>query len=162
MPAKPVYIRRFLTVVISLITLTVQLPYQEANAGRYRQPAYVTNAYFTNNLIASNKHSRPDRIINVLRAGYPGLRGHLIINLIADKGTHHISIDLLDRAGRVFESHDFPPALAGRDDFIVSLHLNYGGDLPAGGIFFKLYDGFETRDKTVIGTFRILSEHYIQ
>lgn len=162
MPTKLLYIRRFFTVFILLVTLAVQLPCQEANAGRYRQPAYVTNAYFTNYLVSTNKHTRTDRVINVIRAGYPDMLGNLVIDLITDKGTHHISIEILDRSGEVFESHDFQPALASRDNFIISLNFNYGGDFPSGGIFFKLYDKFESRDKTVIGTFRILSEHYIQ
>jgi len=147
--------------VIFWIIVFLVLPSSHvAEAGRYRQPAYVTNAYFTNKLISEGNQSRPDHIVNVVRARYKDTRGYLVLDLIIDKGTHFISIDLLDNEGRKFETHDFPRAIADKNDFILSLNLYYGGDLPDGGIFFKLFDKFENKGKTALGTFRILSDRW--
>ena len=132
----------------------------DIEAGRYRQPAYVTNAYFTNRIIKSEDRIKPDAIINVIRADYQDTHGYMVLDLVADKGNHKFSIDLMDNASKVFEKHDFPPAVADKNNFVISLNLHYGGNLPDGGIFFRVNDQFESRGKTVIGTFRILSDKW--
>ena len=147
-------------VIFWIITLLMLSSTSVVKADRYRQPAYVTNAYFTDNLISEGNQSKPNHIVNVVRAGFKDTRGYLVLDLIIDKGTHFISIDLLDSEGKKFESHDFPRAVADKNDFMLSLNLHYGGDLPDGGIFFKLYDKFGNKGKTVLGPFRILTDRW--
>ena len=127
-------------------------------AQRYRQPAYVTNAYFTNRLIQQGDYLRPEHIINVIRAEFEQTKGHFVLELIADKGTHVFSIDLLDRQGKKFGSRLFPETVADKHDFSVSVNLAYGGKLPVGGIFFKVYDQHNGGNKVGLGTFRVSSE----
>jgi len=147
-------------IIFRIIALLILFSASVVKADRYRQPAYVTNAYFTDNLISEGNQSKPNHIVNVVRSHYKDTRGYLVLDLIIDKGTHFISIDILDSEGRKFESYDFPRAVADKNDFILSLNLHYGGDLPDGGIFFKLYDKFENKGKTVLGTFRILTDRW--
>ena len=66
----------------------------------------------------------------------------MVLDLIMDKGEHHIGIELLDSADQIFESRALQTAVENKDNYIASLNLYYGGNLPAGGVFFKLYDIF--------------------
>ena len=129
-------------------------------AGRYRQPAYVTNVYFTNKLITQNNIQRPDHIINIIRADHDTARGYFVLDLIVDKGTHFLSVELLDSQGKKFDNHDFHKAVADKHDYNISINLGYGGKLPAGGIFFKVFDRHDDTPRSNIGTFRIFSEQW--
>lgn len=146
--------------LILIVMLIGILSATEIEAGKYRQPAYVTNAYFTNRITNNEGRIKPDTIINVIRAGHENTHGNMVLDLLADRGTHHFSIELLDSTGKMFEKHDFPPAAANKDNFVISLNLKYGGDLPDNGIFFKLHDQFNRKGKMIIGTFRILSDQW--
>jgi len=144
--------------LLLVITLCLGLLPASGWAKRYRQPAYVTNAYFTNRLVQQGDYLRPEHIINVIRASYPGTKGHFVIELIVDQGAHIFSIELLDKQGKKFDSHNFPEAMADKHDFNISVNLAYGGELPEGGIFFKVYDRHNGQERAELGTFRISSE----
>ena len=146
--------------VILTVFLVAVTAFPVADAARYRQPAYLTNFYFTSLPDAGGNMQKPGRIINIIRANDQDMRSKLVLELIADKGKHRFSIEMLDLHGDIFQQHQYPVAIADKHDFIISITLKFGGSLPTGGIFFKIYDRFDDRKKTVIGTFRLFSDNW--
>ncbi len=146
---------------ISLLTLVALLTTSFTSyAGRYRQPAYVTNAYFTNRILQQANSARPDHIINTIRSEYALSRGHFIVDLLADKGSHQIEIQLLDAEGKIFDKHEFAETTADKNNFLISINLVYGSNLPSGGIFLKILDSHNGKAASILGTFRIFTENW--
>jgi len=142
----------------TILILAFVMVTADSEAGRYRQPAYVTNAYFTNEIVQPRDNPQPDKIINIIRAANEQVKGYLVIDLLADKGTHEIEIGMLDVRGIKFDGHTFDPALAATDNFTISITMAFGGNLPRRGIFFKVYDNHERLGRKELGTFRIMTD----
>lgn len=148
------------TIVSLIILVPLLLTAFGLQAGKYRQPAYVTNAYFTNRLVQQSGTTRPDHIISTIRSEFSFSRGHFVVDLLADKGRHQIEIQMLDTDGKVFDKHALEGTLAEKDNSLISINLVYGADLPDGGIFLKIIDQHEGKPAVTLGTFRIYTESW--
>lgn len=47
----------------------------------------------------------------------------MVLDLIIDKGEHHISIELLDSEDQIFESRALQTAVENKDNYIASLNF---------------------------------------
>jgi hypothetical protein len=131
-----------------------------AVSGKYRQAAYLTNIYFANKLLQENGFVQPDKVFNKLRADDPDVGAYVVLNLVVEKGEHRVEVDILDRDGNLFDKLEFEPVLASQDDWAYTATGQFGGKLPDGGIFFKIYDSHEGGSKEVIGTFRLMTAQW--
>lgn len=126
-------------------------------AARYRQPAYITNVYFANQPERVDGFVQPDRVFNKLKAKDPNVVAYLVLNLVSDKGVHEVDIEILDRDGKRFDQLKFAPVTADRDDWSYTATGRFGGELPEGGIFFKIWDRLDKGERVNIGTFRLMT-----
>lgn len=140
--------------IISLLAL-IALP---AAAGRFRLPMYVTNTYFCNELKSEDGTVQPDRIFNVMKSGEEELRGAFVMNIIADKGVHNVEVDLLDKNTRKFDTIKLQPVEADGDNYVYTAVALFGGKMPKGGVFFKVYDTSESGKRYPIHTARMLTD----
>jgi hypothetical protein len=145
-----------LTVLFSLLLILPGITF----GGKYRQPAYITNFYFCNNPQRNENFVQPDQVFNQLRANDPALSAYIVLNLIADKGIHHLEVDILDQTGARFDGLKFNPVTAESDNWTYTATGRFGGSLPAGGIFIKVYDRVDKQTKEVIGTFRVMTAEW--
>ncbi len=131
-----------------------------AGAGKYRQAAYVTNLYFANQITTEADSVQPDQVFNQLKAGDPGVSAFIVLNLLMDKGEHRFEVDILDKEGTLFDKLKFDSVLANQDDWRYTATGQFGGELPEGGIFFKIYDSHNAGAKEVIGTVRLMTAQW--
>ncbi|MCG8429275.1 MAG: hypothetical protein MI754_18135 [Chromatiales bacterium] len=129
-------------------------------SGKYRQPAYITNVYFCNSPQRADGFVQPDTVFNKLRANDPSVVAHVVINLVADKGTHEISMDILDAKGKPFDALKFSPIEADSDEWTYTATGRFGGSLPSGGVFFKVYDSHDKKNREILGTFRLMTAEW--
>lgn len=145
---------RWITAMLpGLVVLLLSTPLL---AGKYRQTAYITNLRFSPQVEQGVDEPVP-RPFNRLKAGDPTLTAYLLLDLLLDAGEHRLQIDVLDSEGELFDRLVFDSVLAAEDDWRYAATGRFGGELPAGGLFFKVYDGLNGRPKEVIGTFRLLT-----
>lgn len=129
-----------------------------ANAGKYLQPAYITNTYFCNTTVDVGGFAQPDSVFNILSANEPGALGTFVMNLLLDKGRHRVEVDILDVSGKKIDSLNFDAVEATEDDWTYTVTGRFGGSFEAGGIFFKVFDRHNRKRRVHIGTFRLLTE----
>ncbi|MCP4995568.1 MAG: hypothetical protein GY934_17595 [Gammaproteobacteria bacterium] len=126
-------------------------------AGRYRQPAYITNSYFCDSPVRSDTFVQPDSVFNMLKANDPSVSAYMVLNLVADAGVHQLEVEILDSGGKHFDSLQFEKISATDNDWNYTATGRFGGSLPEGGLFFKVYDRHNDEEKMVIGTFRLVT-----
>ena len=129
-------------------------------SGKYRQAAYITNLYFTNQVVPEGEAVQPESVFNRLKAGDPGVSAFVVLNLLLDKGEHRVEVDILDKEGTLFDKLSFDSVLASQDDWRYIATGQFGGVLPEGGIFFRIYDSHDAGAKEVIGTARLMTEEW--
>lgn len=139
------------TILLGLLISSLAL------AGKYRQPGYITNAYFCNNVKRSQGFIQPDRVFNKLKAGDSELSARIVLNLIVDKGVHKLEIDILDKNGDLIDGLKFDQVQAASDNWTYTATGRFGGALPEGGVFFKVFDRHNGDKRVTLGTFRVLT-----
>ncbi|AKH20626.1 hypothetical protein [Sedimenticola thiotaurini] len=126
-------------------------------AGKYRQAAYITNLYFADRIVSDNHSVQPEQVITRLKAGDPQVAVYLVINLLLDRGEHRLEVDIMDSEGTLFDKLKFDKVLANQDDWRYAATGRFGGELPEGGMFFRIYDSHEGGAKEVLGTARLMT-----
>jgi hypothetical protein len=140
----------FLAGIVLSVTANV------SEAGRYRQTAYITNAYFSNNTVERDKFIQPDRVIIVIRANEPSTLVYFVANMLLDEGKHEIEVDLIDRRGKTIHSYKYEPVTAPAHDTAYTTVAQIGGKAPPGSLFVKVFDRYNGRARAPIGAFRVL------
>jgi hypothetical protein len=138
--------------IITLITLLISV---NVMAGQYKQSAYITNSYFTKSTVEIDGFSQPSSVFNMIRANDPSAGGKLVMNLLLDKGTHAIEIDMLDSKGTKFDAFKFNSQKADSDNYTFTITGSFGGRLGTNGIFFKAYTIHNGGEREHIGTIRL-------
>ena len=128
--------------------------------GKYRQAAYITNIYFANTLSSEDGFVQPDKVFNKLKANDPSVSVYMVLNLLVDRGGHSISVDFLDKSGSKFDHLAFDEVKATNNNWTYTATGRFGGELPSGGVFFKIYDSHDGGTKQVIGTFRLMTDEW--
>lgn len=144
--------RMFLAVLLVLFCTV------SSAAGRYKQPAYITNTYFTDAPQRVDGFPQPGQLFNVMVANRPDASGTLVMNMVMDKGTHRILVDILDSRGRKVDKLYFDAVTASTDNWTYTVTGRFGGELTPGGIFFKVWDRYNGKKPAHLGTFRLLTE----
>lgn len=139
------------------ICLLILLLPSLAGAGKYRQAAYITNLYFADQIVSERTSVQPERVFNQLKAGEPAVAAYLVLNLLLDRGEHQLEVDIMDREGTLFDKLEFDNVQADQDDWRYAATGRFGGELPEGGIFFRIYDSHDGGAKAVIGTVRLMT-----
>lgn len=142
---------------LALLCLSALLWPGAGLAGKFRQPAYITNLYFSDQLAAAESASPGPNIFNKLKAGDDDVSAYLLLDMVVDSGEHHVEIEILDSEGRLFDKLEFEPVLAAQDNWRFMGTGRFGGALPDGGLFFRVYDSHEGNAKAMIGTFRLMT-----
>ena len=140
-------------VAAASLLLTMALPVQ---AGRFKQSVYLSNAYFCNELKNDDGNLQPDRVFNVMKANESELRAAFVMNVIADEGVHNLEVDLLNNQAERFDRIKLQPVTADSDDFVYTAVAMFGGSMPPGGVFFKIFDVIDGKRKEV-ATVRIMT-----
>lgn len=131
-----------------------------ALAEKFSQPGYITNIYFCDNAQRKEGFIQPDRVFNKLKAGDAELSAEVVLNLIVDKGMHKLEIEMLDKDGAHFDSLNFDRVKAESDNWTYTATGRFGGALPAGGVFFKVFDRYDSEEKVSLGTFRVMTVNW--
>ena len=129
-------------------------------ASSFRQPAYITNAYFSDKMTEEeNELLRPLAVVKALRSRTSGVVGYLVLDLLlVDQGEHHFKVNILNPQGEKVTDLVYPP-----------VHVSKQGDLPlytaAGAVsgsfypgiwFFKVFDQVDSNNWSALGTFSIM------
>jgi hypothetical protein len=148
---------KILPSVLFLLVIGLVMTSQTCEA--YKQPAYITNIYFFNKpVMEGEKVVKPSKTINGIKANEPKALANLRMNLVGDKGSHKIVVDILDKRGRsISKPLKFEPFSAPTNNHLFTANSVIGGKLPEGGIFLKVFDTLNKGKKTALGTFRIMT-----
>ncbi|OGQ94628.1 MAG: hypothetical protein A2521_06300 [Deltaproteobacteria bacterium RIFOXYD12_FULL_57_12] len=134
-----------------------------AFALNYKQPAFISNLYFCNNLVQKGNSLQPDTVVSTIAANDPKAAVHLVVDLVGNKGVHNLEVELLDMNGvQLPITLKFKPWSAANDDSIFRLTNRLAGTFPAGGIFLKVYDTLDNGNKTLLGVFRTMTVQIAQ
>ncbi|MBF0272547.1 MAG: hypothetical protein HQL98_10855 [Magnetococcales bacterium] len=132
---------------------------QASVAKSYRQPAYISNAYFSDKMIRKGENMQPMSVVKALRAGSDKVAGYFVLDLVLiSNGTHHVKVDILDQAGNLATRLDYPPIKAAKEDHLPMYTAvgTIGGKLPPGLWFFKVFDQLDKKGWETLGTQAIL------
>lgn len=132
-----------------------------ARAGStYRQPAYITNAYFSDKITEEeNEVLRPLAVVKAFRSRSSGVVGYLILDLMLVKqGVHHFKVDIITPNGDKITDLVYPPVQLSKSGDLP-LYTAAGaisGDFPSGLWFFKVFDRVNNSASSTLGTFAIM------
>ncbi|MES9877604.1 MAG: hypothetical protein ABW162_03975 [Candidatus Sedimenticola sp. PURPLELP] len=142
--------------IVVLLLIGLLIP-SLAAAWKYRQPAYISNAYFCNEPQKVDGFVQPDRVFNKLKANDPLVVAHLVLNMVAGKGQHVIEVDILNSHGKIFDTMKFQPVEAVKDNWTYTATGRFGGALPSGGLFFKIYNRHDNGARVELDTLRLMT-----
>ena len=145
------------TLIKALLLVALAATAMPSLAGRFRQPIYITNAYFCNELKNNDGNLQPDRVFNVMKANEEKLRAAFVMNLVADKGTHSLEVDLMNNKAEKIDTIKLQPVEASENDFAYTAVAMFGGSMPLGGVFFKIYDAVDGGRRRPVGTVRLMT-----
>ncbi len=144
----------FNLLVVGLLGLSLTCNVQ---AERYRLPAYITNLWFSPKPPLEAQDGSAAEVLNQLQAEDAEVSAYLMMDLLLAAGEHHLQVEILDSEGALFDRLSFERVAAAQDDWRFSASGRFGGGLPDGGVFLKVYDSLDGRGKELIGTFRLLT-----
>ncbi|MBF0109803.1 MAG: hypothetical protein HQL76_11555 [Magnetococcales bacterium] len=124
-----------------------------------RQPAYISNAYFSDKMVEQGDAVQPTSVVKSLQPRSRGVAGYFILDLVlTSSGSHHFKVNIFDHKGDKVTDLDFPPVQARKDD-TLPLYTAAGGLSGAffpGLWFFKVYDQLDGGLWDHLGTFSIM------
>ncbi len=133
---------------------------ETALAGKYRQPAYISNAYFSDKMAEQGGETiQPMAVVKALRTRPTGVVGYFILDLIlAHKGTHHLKVNIINQDGDKITDLVYAPVASPKDE-TLPLYTAAGaisGDFSPGLWFFKVYDRVDRGNWQPLGAFSIM------
>jgi hypothetical protein len=130
-----------LITALLLSATLVQAKSPEKNV--YRQPAYISNAYFSDKIAKEGELIQPLTIMKALQTRSSGEIGYFILDLIlTHPGRHEFKVNILDKSGKKVMDLTYPQVEASKDN-IYPLYTAVGsisGKVHPGLWFFKVYD----------------------
>ncbi|MBF0626436.1 MAG: SPOR domain-containing protein, partial [Magnetococcales bacterium] len=149
---------RIRSTLVLLVTITVWLAWFPLRAATPEEPAYITNAYFSNKLVAQDNVLRPSAVVSVLPANLPGVSGYFIMDVVlVQAGSHQFQIDILDRNRKKIADMAYDPVQSEGRDHVFTVVGSVAGKFPAGWLFFKVYDQLQGQPRRHISTFYIMT-----
>ncbi|MEO5350677.1 MAG: hypothetical protein H7836_13695 [Magnetococcus sp. YQC-3] len=149
---------------ILLVCLTVALgmllatPVQAATA--FRQPAYITNAYFSDQISEQADGSiRPMSAVKALRNRPSGLLGYLILDLmLVKRGAHSFRVEIINQQGEKVGELTYPPVEAPTEGSVplYTIATPITGLFSPGLWFFKVFDRLNNGTWSALDTFGVM------
>lgn len=124
-----------------------------------RQPAYISNAYFSDKMVEQGDVVQPTSVVKALTPRSRGVAGYFILDLVLTRsGSHHFKVNVIDSKGEKATDLDFPPVSAKQDDQLPLYTAASGlsGAFFPGLWFFKVYDQLNGGLWDHLGTFSIM------
>ncbi|MBF0428737.1 MAG: hypothetical protein HQL94_07415 [Magnetococcales bacterium] len=125
----------------------------------FRQPAYISNAYFSDKMAQKGELAQPLSVIKALQLQSNGVLGYFMLDLIlTESGTHHFKVDILNQDGDHSAEMVFPPVQVQKSDDLPMYTAagTIAGSLGPGLCFFKVYDRLDKGPWEMLGVFGIL------
>ena len=130
-----------------------------AAAGKYRQPAYISNAYFSDKMSEEGDVVRPRSVAKALRARTTGVVGYFILDLVlTTQGTHLFKVNIINNAGEKTTDLIYAPVSAppGEELPLYTAAGAISGEFAPGIWFFKVYDRVDDGLWHHLGAFSIM------
>jgi hypothetical protein len=109
----------------------------------YRQPAYISNAYFSDKIAEDGEQIQPVTVIPALQTRIAGEVGYFIMDLIlTHQGRHEFKVNILDKSGENVMALTYPLVKTPKES-LLPLYTAVGsisGKVSPGLWFFKVYD----------------------
>ncbi len=125
---------------------------------RYRQPAYISNAYFSDEIAKDGEQIQPLTVIKSLHTRDSGEVGYFILDLVlTHPGRHEFKVNILNKSGNKVMELTFPKVKAPKKSRLP-LYTAVGsisGKVYPGLWFFKVYDRVNSSMWHRIGVFAI-------
>ncbi len=149
---------RFLLLFLSILPFLGI--HASAWAGKYRQPAYISNAYFSDKMAEQGGETiQPLAVVKALRTRPTGVVGYFILDLIlAHKGTHHFKVNIINQDGEKITDLVYAPVKSTQAE-TLPLYTAAGaisGEFSPGLWFFKVYDRVGNGNWQPLGAFSIM------
>lgn len=146
---------------ILLLCLTVALGMLLATSAQasasFRQPAYITNAYFSDQISEQADGSiRPVSAVKALRNHPSGLLGYLILDLmLVKRGAHSFRVEIIDQQGEKVGDLTYPPVEAATEGNVplYTIATPITGFFSPGLWFFKVFDRLNNGTWYALDTF---------
>ncbi|MBF0383335.1 MAG: hypothetical protein HQL69_20135 [Magnetococcales bacterium] len=153
--------RRFLAALTCLtIMLGLFLSSGPAQAkSSYRQPAYVSNAYFSEKMTERDSQIQPLAVVKALQTRTSGVVGYFILDLIlTHPGKHEFKVNIINRSGEKITDLSYPMISAPKNGSfpLYTAVGSISGEVYPGIWFFKVYDRVNGTAWQNIGTFAIM------
>ncbi|MBF0193918.1 MAG: hypothetical protein HQL71_05145 [Magnetococcales bacterium] len=125
----------------------------------YRQPAYVSNAYFSDKVAKVGELIQPLTVIKALKNRSVGEVGYFIMDLIlTHDGRHQFKVNILNKSGEKVSELNYPKVSAPKDSPypLFTAVGSISNKIPTDEIwFFKVYDRVNGGIWHRLGTFAI-------
>lgn len=145
--------------LILLVTCLLSPRWAQA-APNFRQPAYITNAYFSDKIEEEeNKGVRPLAVVKALRSRSSGVLGYLILDLVLIKeGLHHFKVSIINPQGDKVTDLTYPPVekKGGTPYPLYTAAAAASGNFPPGIWFFKVWDRVNDGTWFALDTFSVM------
>lgn len=156
----PGYRLALLQVYLVLLLACLVFP-DPVQAGRsYRQPAYITNAYFSDKITEEeNEVLRPLAVVKAFRSRSSGVVGYFILDLVLVKrGVHHFKVDIMNPGGKKVTDLVYSPVQLSKEGDLplYTAAGSISGNFPPGIWFFKVFDRVNNGTWSALGTFSIM------
>jgi hypothetical protein len=113
------------------------------NSG-YRQPAYISNAYFSDKVAKVGELIQPLTVIKALQNRKVGEVGYFIMDLtLTHNGHHEFKVNILDKSGKKVSELNYPKVQAPTDSPypLFTAVGSISNNIPTDELwFFKVYD----------------------
>jgi hypothetical protein len=143
---KPYISTIFISLALLLCLLlppTIAQAKSSKNSG-YRQPAYISNAYFSDKIAKVGELTQPLTVIKALQNRKVGEVGYFIMDLIlTHNGRHEFRVNILDKSGKKVSELNYPKVKAPKDSPypLFTAVGSISNDIPSDHFwFFKVYD----------------------
>ncbi|MBF0380576.1 MAG: hypothetical protein HQL69_06135 [Magnetococcales bacterium] len=110
----------------------------------YRQPAYISNAYFSDKVAKVGELIQPLTVIKSIQSKSSGEVGYFIMDLIlTHDGRHEFKVNILNKSGKKVSELNYPKVKAPKDSPypLFTAVGSISNNIPLDGLFFfKVYD----------------------
>lgn len=130
-----------------------------SQAAKYRQPAYITNTYFSDKIVEDDDGViRPLSVVKALRHRSSGVVGYLILDLmLVKRGVHRFKVDIITPRGKKISELAFAPVQHTKrgDNPIYTAAGAVSGNFAPGVWFFKVFDRVNNGNWVALATLSI-------
>ncbi|MBF0446427.1 MAG: hypothetical protein HQL68_12645 [Magnetococcales bacterium] len=148
-----------LALLICLLLSPILAQAKGVNSSTYRQPAYISNAYFSDKVAKVGELIQPLTVIKSLQNRKKGEVGYFIMDLtLTHNGHHEFKVNILNKSGDKVSELNYPKVKTPKDSPypLFTAVGSISNSIPADELwFFKVYDRVNGGIWHRLGTFAI-------